>query len=242
MPDPAAETSAELVWTRQRPTPRRHAPSVEQIVAQAILIADTQGLAALSMRRVAADLQSGTASLYRYVTSRDELLDLMIDTVRGEDEPPVPSGAWRADLAAIARQLRGAVLRHPWMAAEITGRPALGPNLMRQVDAALGAAGALTADITLASSIVDAMQAYVLGAVAIELAAIQAQQRTGLTEEQWQATLAPYIRTIVASGKYPQLARRIVEAEDLAPEVKFEFGLACFLDGIAARAQAQVDA
>lgn len=227
-----------LVWTRERPSPRRQAPSVDQIVARAVAIADAEGLAALSMRRVAADLGSGTASLYRYMTGRDELLDLMIDAVRGEEEPLVPSGDWRADLATVARQRRAALLRHPWLSAELTGRPTLGPNSLRQADLALGAATALTPDITLAAKVVGTVLAYVLGAVAAELAEIQAQRRTGLTEEQWQAGVGPYIQEVIDGGNHPHVARQVVEADDADPEQRFEFGLACVLDGVAANARA----
>jgi hypothetical protein len=78
--------------------------------------------------------------------------------------------------------------------------------------------------------------AYVFGAVAGELAEAQAQRRTGLTEEQWRASVGPYIREVIESGAYPQFARRVTEAEDPDPEQRFEFGLACVLDGVAARA------
>ncbi|MQY08372.1 TetR/AcrR family transcriptional regulator [Actinomadura macrotermitis] len=233
MADPAQEPG--LVWTRDRRTPRRRAPGVEQIVARAVAIADAEGAGALSMRRVAADLGSGTASLYRYVAGRDELLDLMVDAVRGEDAPPPPTGDWRHDLADVARRLRAALLRHPWLGPELTGRPALGPNSLRQADAALGAAAALTPDATLASCAVDTVAAYVLGAVAGELAEAQAQRRTGLTEDEWRASVGPYIRKVVESGDYPHFARRVVDAEDPDATERFEFGLACVLDGLAAR-------
>jgi AcrR family transcriptional regulator len=116
-----------LVWAKERRSPRRQAPSVEQIVRTAITIADTEGLPALSMRRVAADLGSGTASLYRYVASRDDLLDLMIDEVKGAEDTEL-TGDWRADLASVARPVRATLLRHPWLSGEIPGRPALGTN------------------------------------------------------------------------------------------------------------------
>ena len=225
-----------LVWTRQRPSPRRQAPSVERIVARAVAIADTEGLAALSMRRVAADLGSGTASLYRYVTSRDELLDLMIDEVRGEEPVPELTGDWRADLTAVARALRLGLLRHPWLAGELTGRPTLGPNSLRRGDRALAAAVELTPDITVAAQVLDTVRAYVFGAVAGEIAAAQAQRRSGLTEAQWQESVGPYIRQVLDSGDYPAFSRRVLEGEESDAEQRFEFGLTCVLDGVATHA------
>lgn len=237
MTKPAKQPAPVLVWSKQRRTPRRQAPSVDQIVRAAIKIADTEGLAALSMRRVAAELGSGTASLYRYVASRDELLDLMIDAVRGEAAPPPLSGDWRTDLAHVARHARATLLRHPWLGLELAGRPALGANSLRHYDVALAAAAELTPDITLAANAVDTVLAYVLGAVAREQAEQQAQRRSGLTKQQWQASVGSYVRDVIASGAYPQFARWVLEADDPGPDQRFDFGLACVLDGVAASVQ-----
>jgi AcrR family transcriptional regulator len=223
------------VWTRPRPEPRRRAPGVDQYVAAALAVADTEGLAAVSMRRVAGDLGSGTATLYRYITNRDELVDLMIDAVHGEDPLPEPTGEWRADLAVVAHALRATLLRHPWLAGEMTGRPALGPNSLRRSESALRAAVALTPDITLASQALSAVRAYVLGVVATRQATLRAEQSTGLTEEQWQHSVGPYISEVLAAGEHPMLARRVLEGEELDPDVEFAFGLECVLDGLAAR-------
>lgn len=224
-----------LVWAKERRSPRRQAPSVEQIVRTAIAIADAEGLPALSMRRVAADLGSGTASLYRYVASRDELLDLMIDEVKGAEHTEL-TGDWRADLESVAHQVRATLLRHPWLSGEIPGRPALGTNSLRRHEAALLAAAPLTGDITFAAGAVDVVLAYVFGTVTQELAELQAQRRSGLTKEQWQASVGPYIREVIESGEYPQFSRRVIEAVDRTAEEVFAFGLAVVLDGIAARA------
>ncbi|REK88737.1 hypothetical protein DY245_19670 [Streptomyces inhibens] len=77
---------------------------------------------------------------------------------------------------------------------------------------------------------------YVFGAVARELAEQEAQRRTGQTEEQWRASVGSYIQEVVASGQYPQFARRVVEAEDRSFQELFDFGLDCLLDGLAGRA------
>ncbi|WP_405135602.1 TetR/AcrR family transcriptional regulator C-terminal domain-containing protein [Nocardia sp. NBC_01388] len=229
------EPAASSVWTRPRPEPRRRAPGVDQYVTAALAVADAEGLAAVSMRRVAGDLGSGTASLYRYITNRDELVDLMIDAAQGEDPLPESTTDWRTDLGAVAHALRATLLRHPWLAGELTGRPALGPNSLRRSESALRAAVALTPDITLASRALTAVHAYVLGSVAAQLASGRAEQRTGLTEEQWQRSVGPYIREVIAAGNHPLLARRVHEADDPDPDIEFAFGLDCVFDGLAAR-------
>ncbi|WP_327093689.1 TetR/AcrR family transcriptional regulator [Nocardia vinacea] len=227
--------SPALVWSKERRTPRRQAPGVEQIVRTAIGLADGEGPDAVSMRRIATELESGTASLYRYVASRDDLLDLMIDAVRGEVAPPELIGDWRADLTAVATHLRDTMIRHPWLASELTGRPTLGANSLRLHDTSLSAATELTSDITDAAAIVDTVHAYVFGVTAAQLAEEQAQRRTGLTEDQWRETVAPYIREVIESNEYPNFARRVRDAADTDADQRFEFGLGCVLDGIAAR-------
>ncbi|MGN9845585.1 TetR/AcrR family transcriptional regulator [Nonomuraea sp. H19] len=222
-----------LVWSREPYAPKRQAMSVERIVHAAIAVADAEGLDAVSMRRVAAEVKSGTTSLYRYLENRDELLDLMVDAVWGEGAPEPLTGDWRADLAEVARDQRAMVLRHPWLAGLMASRPALGPNSLRRLEHALAAAAALTADITRAAAVIGMIGDYVLGAVAKELAEQEARRRTGLSEDEWRAAVGPYIREVVASGAYPQFSRQVVEADDLSFGDRFEFGLACLLTGCA---------
>lgn len=229
------EPAPSSVWTRPRPEPRRRAPGVDQYVAAALAVADAEGMAAVSMRRVASDLGSGTATLYRYITNRDELVDLMVDAVQGEDPLPELAGDWRAGLAAVAHATRATLLRHPWLAGELTGRPSFGPNWLRRSESAMRAAVALTPDMTLATQALGTLHAYVLGSVATQQAALRAEQRTGLTEEQWQRSVGPYITEVLAAGEHPMIARRVLEAEEIDPDAEFTFGLECVLDGLAAR-------
>ncbi|MFJ1753416.1 TetR/AcrR family transcriptional regulator [Kitasatospora sp. NPDC088134] len=225
-----------LVWSRPRPEPARRAPGVDQYVAAALAVADAEGLAAVSMRRVAGDLGSGTATLYRYLTNRDELLDLMVDAAQGEHPLPEPGEDWRANLAAVAHTLRATLLAHPWLLeGELTGRPSLGPHSLRRSESALRAAVTLTPDLTAASRALGVVRAYVLGSVAAQQGARSAERRTGLTEEQWQHSVGPYIRQVLAAGEHPLIARRIAETEEPDPEAEFAFGLECVLDGLAAR-------
>ncbi|MGF6884304.1 AcrR family transcriptional regulator [Nocardia sp. GAS34] len=227
------EQEPPLVWAREPRVPRRRGPSIERIVAAAVAIADSEELQAVSMRRVAADLSSGTASLYRYVTSRDDLIDLMIDSVRGEVALPSATGDWRADLAAHAWHLRATLLRHPWLGPEIAGRPALGPNSLREQEGVLAAAAEFTSDIALATHIVDAVGAYVFGATTRQLAEQRAHRRSGLSEGRWRETVAPYLLRVLSAGEHPHLSRRIAAAPDRSPDDHFTFGLTALLNGIA---------
>jgi AcrR family transcriptional regulator len=126
----AGEPSASSIWLRReraavgRPAQRSRA----EITAAAIAIADDEGLDAVSMRRVGAELGTGAASLYRYVETREELLDLMTDAVGAEYSLAKPSGDWLGDLVALGEQARATLRRHPWLASLVITRPVIGPN------------------------------------------------------------------------------------------------------------------
>jgi AcrR family transcriptional regulator len=223
-----------MVWMRDRERGSRPALSEEKIVRTAIRLADAEGIDALSMRRIAAEMGSGTTSLYRHITNKDELIELMIDAVHGEMPlPDEPGDDWLAELAASARRFRAALLAHPWLAQQASRRPALGPNVIKQSDHALGVAGRVTTDATQAGMVVDAVNTFVLGSVAAELAELEARRNTGMTEDEWRSSVGAYVRQVVESGEFPHFNRRIVESGDPDPESRFEFGLSCLLAGIA---------
>jgi AcrR family transcriptional regulator len=228
----------EIIWMRPERPARGPAPahSRAQIAALAVKIADAEGLEALSMRRVAKELGAGTMSLYRYVPSKDDLVELMIDEVLGESvpEPAGLSGEWRADLRLLAHDVRRVLRRHPWMA----GRPnglTFGPNAMRLAEVALGTVDGLGLNIDQMMSVTGMVTSYVHGFVATELAAAEARRRTGLTDEQLMIANAPYIRSILETGRYPLIERVIVDARQphMDPDERFEYGLERILDGIA---------
>ena len=123
-------TPPTLIWMRPehanagRPAER----SRTLVTAAAIAVADRDGLDAVTMRRVAAELGTGAASLYRYVATRDDLLDLMADSTGAEYDLAASSGDWLADLLEIARQARAIMMRHPWLPALVITRATLGPR------------------------------------------------------------------------------------------------------------------
>ena len=116
----------------------KRAYSKEKIAALAIRIADAEGLEAASIRRIAVKLGSGAASLYRYVASKQDLFDLMADSVLGEDRMP-RSRDWRTDLRKAARLYRAMYLRHPWMLTVSGFRMLNGTNLLRWIEFTLSA-------------------------------------------------------------------------------------------------------
>ena len=124
----ALPASLQRLWDRAgQAADSNRGLSLERIVAAAIEIADTEGLAALSMARLAERLGSAPMSLYRHVTSKDELYDFMIDAVGRDPEPP-PADDWRTGLRAWAAGLMELYTRHPWILQLPVSRPPLEPG------------------------------------------------------------------------------------------------------------------
>ena len=178
-------------------------------------------------------------SLYRYVRSKEELLDLMVDLVMGEICVPEPSGDWRPDLRAIAHNMRAVVKRHPWMIAISVFRSPLGPNNLATMEATLKALDGRGLDIDGMLVVATALSTFARGYAAGEIAEQQAETRSGLGREQWMVSQTQYVEMIRESGEYPLVMRIIDEAR--APhdpklvQQGFEQGLECLLDGVAAR-------
>lgn len=121
----------ESVWFRDEAGPRRPRLSRERIVEAAIALLDAEGVDGFSMRRLAARLNAGTMSLYEYVTGREDVLDLALDTVMAEIELDAsPDARWRDTLIGQLTQSRQVVRRHPWVPVLIGTRPLLGPNAL----------------------------------------------------------------------------------------------------------------
>ncbi|GAA4487084.1 TetR/AcrR family transcriptional regulator C-terminal domain-containing protein [Actinoallomurus oryzae] len=208
-----------------------------------VAIADEEGLTAVSMRRIAARLGTGTTSLYRYVAKKDDVLELMVDEVMGELRGTVLTGDWRADLRTIARLLRETALRHPWLPALSSGRSNHGPNSLWWTELCLSVFDGmdLSTDEMLAG--LGTLSAFVLGRVLGELGDQEAARRSGLSHEQWMEQQGEYGPAIVNSGLYPRFSRVIIEAETPhaadRQERAFEAGLERVLDGLAAHLPAR---
>ena len=125
----APEEPRDVIWMRpERAAAGRPATLLRGDHAAAVAIADREGLDAVSMRRVATELGTGAASLYRYVDNREDLLDLMIDATGSEYVFAAPTGDWLADLLDIGDQARAIMRRHPWLPSLLIARSVLGPN------------------------------------------------------------------------------------------------------------------
>ncbi|KOV80560.1 TetR/AcrR family transcriptional regulator [Nocardia sp. NRRL S-836] len=223
------------VWDRPEP-PSRPSPvplSRELIVRTAVQLADEGGLDEVSLRKVASALNAGPMRLYGYIETKDELLDLMVDEVYGEITPPDPSADWRTGLRHVAHSIRDAAKRHEWFIDLLSGRPHQGPNALVHMETTL--ATVRFEDIDQVLGVTGTVMAYVYGAVRREITELRAERSSGMTEEQWQRASGPYMRRMLATGRFPVLGRVMFESRDHEPAEVFELGLDYVLDGVAAR-------
>jgi AcrR family transcriptional regulator len=232
-------SSRGIIWERPERAGHGPAPSLsrQEIAPAAVALADTQGIEAVSMRSLAVELGVGATSLYRYVARKDELIELMVDAVMGDDLEFEVRGDWREDLRSIAHGLRAMTLRHPWMAVPSAGLRNFGPNTARRYEQVLSAIDGLGLDIDEMLVMVETLDAFVRGRALEELSEQEAVRRSGLDQEQWMQTQIPYIESLIGSGRYPLLTRVVLDAR--APhdpdrlEHGFDLGLERVLDGLA---------
>jgi AcrR family transcriptional regulator len=185
-------------------------------------------------------------SLYWHVTNKDQLLDLMLDALMAEVTVPEASGDWQADVREMARNLRGMFMRHRWVMDFVGGRPPLGPNTMLHLEGTLGMLDGLGLDLQMVMQILETVQTYVMGAVLRELRELRFQrdeEAAGIIEEEWQPAQDAWRNRLAADGRFTRVVAFIDEnidpdAEETRGE-RFEFGLDCVIDGIAAKVAAK---
>src|SRR4029077_2788638 len=194
----APEEARDVIWMRPehaatgRPAQRSRA----EITAAAVTIADREGLDAVSMRRVATELGTGAASLYRYVDNREDLLDLMIDATGSEYVFSAPTGDWLAGLLDLGEQARAIMRRHPWLPSLLITHSVLGPNglvLLEHVLAALAPHPAGTA---------AKLEAFAM--LTTVTALFTHNELTGGSQRQRRN--AAYLQHALATGREPRLA------------------------------------
>lgn len=227
-----------------RPAPRARGLSQADIIEAAVAIADAEGTSAVSIRRIARDLGVGPMSLYWYVTSTEELHQLMLERVQGEIAAAEPSGDWRTDLRGYAHSSRAALRRHPWAIDFLGIGPPSGPNEARGAELLIAALDGTGLDLTTAMWAVMSVVTYVMGAALREIQEARWQRAVGeirasMTEAEVTERLREFSRRFRDSGEYPHLTRLMdagIDPDSLdTQDDRFEFGLTCVLDGIAAR-------
>jgi AcrR family transcriptional regulator len=236
---PVEEQPAMSVWTR--PQRRRDQPALSraQIVAEALRLLDTEGIEALSMRKLGARLDAGATSLYRHVANKDELLELVVDEVYGQIQVPDAWGrTWRQAVTACAESARAVLLRHAWIASVLgqVGLAYLGPNVMRLNERMLALFEAAKFSPAEADQALATVMAYVIGTATTEAAWLTTLSRSGRSEQEWVDGLRPAL--IEATKPYPRL-HALATAEPAEAEKSrgdgFRYGLDRVLDGLETR-------
>lgn len=235
-PAPGVSRSLELLWEGRPRTTKgpRPALSLEQIVDTAVAVADTEGIEALSMRRLARELGFGTMSLYRYVPNKSVLLDLMLDRVSAPPLPARSRGSWREVLESDAWQGRALYLRHRWLLQVNWTRPVLGPNTVAGLELTMAGLAELPLGDREKIVVVSALDAYVVGSVRQEILYENAATETGLSDEEFWNLQHPALESAMASGDYPVMAAMAEDSFSAGWEETFAYGLRLWLDGLAA--------
>ncbi len=212
---------------RKRPakgrTPSR---SRAEIVSAAVELADRDGLDAVTMRAVGRGLGTGAASLYRYIDTRDELIELMVDRVSaefdldGSDQQP-----WTDRMIRLARQARAIYHRHPWMVTALDSTPGLGPHGLAYLDHALAVLGPTGADGRTRLEAVG-----VFGALVRLLSKQEIERSPGPPPSGEGNVLALQLARAAGSGSYPHLADAL--GEDRPIEDQFDRILRRVLTGL----------
>jgi len=242
---PAGETPASglpasvaAAWgLRERPHKGpRPALSLPRIVDAAVRVADAEGLDAVSMGRVAAELGAAPMSLYRHVSAKEELLRLMVDAAWGDSPGPLTPGEdWRAGLSRWAWAMRASAHRHSWaVRIPISGLPVM-PREIAWFENALACMGGTGLSEARKASVVMLLSGYVRNLATTEADIEAAVRASGLDPDAWMASYPRMLSQLTDPQRFPALTAFIAAgvfdtADD--PDDEFIFGLDRILDGI----------
>lgn len=240
-----------VLWRAEPPVRRGPRPglTLDDIADAGIAIADAEGLEAVSMARVAAELGYTAMSLYRYVSSKDEVIALMVDRAAGDPPPTDPASGWRARLETLARAQLPGLAAHPWMTSSSTLRNTFGPHRFAWLEALVAALDGTPLSgeekLEIAAALGNQALADVRTEVEVEQFARRAAERDEVHGFQLMSALVDH------RDEHPALAAALANfgpdeadepdgpdeaAGDARPgEPGLTFGLRLLLDGVAAR-------
>ena len=229
----------DLLWKSEDRLTRGTKPALNatEIARAGIALADEEGVEHVSMRRVAGRFDCGAMSLYRHVPGKAELLDLMLDTVIGDEgvSRMQANDGWRPRLEEHAHSSRRIYERHPWiLQVQSSVRPTLGPNSLDAYERLLGilsTSGLSIADVPAAASL---LVAYVHGSAVRRQVDTMLAEHSGVSNEEWWAERQMFWEEYFTAERYPTITNAYQAGAFDNPDDDFEFGLQRVLDGIAA--------
>lgn len=228
--------SLALLWGKRQRAARGPKPalSVEAVISAALALVDADGWSALTMTRVAGQLDVTPMAIYRYVPGKEQLVDLVHDVALGAPPAPAPGGdAWRDEVARWARASLALFQRRPWLLEAARHRVPIGPNWLAWFEAGLRAmegSGLAPAEMINAVMLVDG---HVRGTALLSAGATVTQG--------WAQDFRRVLDSAIGDERYPALTR-LADAGGFnrpADQSAFEFGLERVLDGIATRVRAK---
>lgn len=210
-----------MTASHRRPEGSEPGLSKQLVVAEALRLADSEGVDGLSMRRLARDLGAGAMSIYHYVASKDELLDAMIDIVFAEIDLPPEDLDWQAAIRLRAASARQVLARHPWAIALMESRTTPGPANLRHREAVTACLRRAGFGIVMAAHANWLLDSYVYG-FALQEASLPFDTAGGLAD----LTEDVYLPQLPAD-EFPYLheSAAALMADGYEPAGEFDFGL-----------------
>jgi AcrR family transcriptional regulator len=211
---PSSEPTAQLPLSRER------------ILQVALQKADTEGIAALSMRKLAQEFGVKAMSLYNHVANKDDMVDGMVDLVVGEIELPRLDVDWKTAMRQRAISAHTVLLRHPWATLALMSRVNVGPAMLRYVDATLACLVEAGFSYPMADYAWNALDSHIYG---FTLQALNFPFQA----DEYAAAAKDYV-AMIPPETYPylnQLTHHVMDGRHDGLH-DFEFGLNLLLDGL----------
>lgn len=229
----------ELLWDLKDPPQRGPKPTltVERIARTGVEMADEEGLAALSMQRIADRLGVGTMSLYTYIPDKNSLLEVMFDLAFENTTPVAADTNWREFLTQGATAIMSAYQRHPWALQIFVGGPPLGPCQLRFLEAALQALSDTGLDGDAKLEALMSFSSFLRGAAHLSVGISEHARRSGLTKEELETEYTKAYTRVLHPDEFPATHQLLTttppgRSEPEPDDYGFKFGLDRLLDGI----------
>ncbi|MDA0566724.1 TetR/AcrR family transcriptional regulator [Streptomonospora sp. S1-112] len=238
-----------LLWGVQERPNRGPKPklSLDKIVSAAVAVADAEGLEAVSMQRVAADLGYTTMSLYRYVQSKEQLVVLMADAALGRAPEPAAGADWRQRMEELVGAVMAVYRRRPWLLRIDISGPPMAPMQLTWFDAYLGALAGTRLSVGERISTVTFIDGASRELARIAVQTETARRRNGVSEAAALDAYGQTLRRFADPERYPHVAAAVAEGafdppppppasgvEEVVGDVEIDasFGLHRLLDGV----------